>query len=77
MFDKLSEKRLRRRAENAVMRLCHVSRAYVQEVVANMEDLLTERITEEQWQARAMQIASRYPRDSYNAASVFGSQEDR
>lgn len=77
MFDKLNEKRIRRRAENAVMRLCQVSRVYVQEVVANMEDLQAKRITEAEWQARAMQIASRYPHDSLNAASVFGSQEDR
>ena len=77
MFNKLCEKLIRRRAENATMRLCHVSRAYVQEVIANMEDFLAGRITEAQWQAQATHIAFRYPQDSLNAARIFGKAEGK
>lgn len=77
MFETFYEKLIRRRAETAVMRLCHVSRAYVKEVIANMEDFLNGRITETQWQARAVLIALRYPQDSLNAARIFGKAEGK
>ncbi len=69
-LDALLEKAIRWRAENAMMRKCGVSRAYIREVVANIDQWQSGAITTEQWSARAVSIADRYPQDTARAGLV-------
>jgi hypothetical protein len=69
-LDALFEKMIRRRAETAVMREFGVSRPYVREVIANLDQLRSGAITERQWLQRAVVIADRYPEDAGTADLV-------